>query len=116
MKKWLVKKAINLMGGVEGIVEMLLEWFNEKVLQRIKDKDEFAAYAADVEAFATFLDGVFERHTKWMSEARKDALVATINAVRELAAALKDANVTKDELDAIVDKVKEAVDKWLADK
>ncbi len=106
----LVLKACT--GGVAGVVEYLLELFNEQVLARIKDKEEFAAYAEDVAAFASFLDGVFGRHEKWMSEEKRAAFTATINAIRELAEALKDANVTPEELDAVVDKVEEAVEAW----
>lgn len=112
MKKWLIGKCFNLLGGVSGLVEMALEWFNNSVLAKITDKDEFAAYAEDVAAFAFFLDGVLNRHQKWMSEEKRAALVATINAVNELAVALKDAKVEKSELDAIVDRVKAAIDAW----
>jgi len=122
MKKLIGKFALKMFGGLDGIVEMLggvssliewaIEWFNEHVLQKIKDKEEFAAYAEDVEQFGFFLDGVFTRHQKWMSEEKRDALVATINAVRELAVALKDAEVSKEEVDAIVDKIVEAVEAW----
>lgn len=112
MKNWLIKTAINLMGGVEGLVEFVLDWFNANVLAKIKDAEEFAAYASDVECFAEYLDGVFNRHQKWMSEARRSALVATINAVREMAMSLKDCKVEKSELDAIVDKVVAAIKAW----
>jgi len=103
---------VEMLGGVESLVEWALNWFNENVLAKIKDAEEFAAYAADVEAFATFLDGVFQRHQKWMGDARRAALTATIDAVRELATSLKDCKVEKAELDAIVDKVVAAIKAW----
>jgi len=112
MKNWLIKTAINLMGGVEGLVEFVLDWFNTNVLAKIKDAEEFAAYAVDVELLATYLEGVFLRHEKWMSEGRRAALSATIAAVRELAVSLKDCKVEKAELDAIVDKVVAAIKAW----
>lgn len=109
-KLMLVIKACQ--NGVTGVLGYLLEVFNEQVLARIEDKDEFAAYAGDVAAVASFLDGVFGRHEKWMGEAKRPAFSATINAIRELADALKDATVTEDELDAVVGKVKDAVEAW----
>lgn len=112
MKTWLAKTALSLMGGISGLVEMIINWFNESVLQKIKDKEEFAAYAEDVSQFAYFLDGVFTRHEKWMSEAKRSALVATINAVRDLAAALKDCKVTKEEIDALIDVITACIEAW----
>lgn len=116
MKNWLIKSAINLMGGIDGIVEFALEWFNANVLAKITDKAEFAAYAEDVAAFGFFLDGCLNRHGAWMSDARRAALVSTINAVNELAASLKDAKLEKAEVDAIIDKVVAAIKAWKESK
>lgn len=122
MKKLIAKLALKCVGGVEGLIETIggideivqiaLDWFNEKVLAKITDKEEFAAYAEDVAQFGFFLDGVFTRHQKWMSEAKRAALVATINAVNELAAALKDCRLEKSEIDALIDKIVAAIKAW----
>ena len=126
MKKLLGKLAFKMIGGLDGVIEMLggpgeiihfaLDWFNGSVLSKIKDKDEFAAYAEDVAQFGVFLDGVFTRHAKWMSEAKRAALVETIGAVKELASALKDCKVENSEIDAIIAKVAASMEAWKAAK
>ena len=122
MKKLLGKLAFKMIGGLDGVIEMLggpgeiihfaLDWFNGSVLSKIKDKEEFAAYAEDVAQFGVFLDGVFARHAKWMSEAKRAALVETIGTVKELAPALKDCKVEKSEIDAIIAKVAASMEAW----
>lgn len=122
MKKLLGKLAFKMIGGLDGVIEMLggpgeiihfaLDWFNGSVLSKIKDKEEFAAYAEDVAQFGVFLDGVFARHSKWMSEAKRVALVETIGAVKELASALKDCKVENSEIDSIIAKVVASMEAW----
>jgi len=112
MKNWLIKTAINLCGGISGLIEYACKWFTENVLSKIKDKDEFAAYADDVDQFGNFLEGCFNRHTKWLTEAKRAAANATIAAIRNLAAALRDCEITKDEIDAFVDAVVKAINAW----
>jgi len=103
-------------GGVAGLIEYLLDLFNDQVLAKVKDKEEFAAYAEDVAQFVFFLDGVMNRHTKWMSDAKRAAFSATINAVKELADALKDCKFEASELDAVIEKIKAAIEAWKAAK
>ena len=122
MKKLLGKLAFKMVGGFNGIVEMIggigeiihfaFDWFNCSVLSRIKDKEEFAAYAEDVAQFGIFLDGVVTRHEKWMSETKRSALIATIGSVKELASALKDCKVEKSEIDSIISKVVSSMEAW----
>ena len=122
MKKLLGKLAFKMIGGLDGVIEMLggpgeiihfaLDWFNGSVLSKIKDKEEFAAYTEDVAQFGVFLDGVFTRHAKWMSEAKRAALVETIGAVKELASALKDCKVENSEIDSIIAKVAASMEAW----
>lgn len=122
MKKLLGKLAFKMIGGLDGVIEMLggpgeiihfaLDWFNGSVLSKIKDKEEFAAYAEDVAQFGVFLDGVFTRHSKWMSDAKRVALVETIGAVKELASALKDCKVENSEIDSIIAKVAASMEAW----
>ena len=74
MKKLLGKLAFKMIGGLDGVIEMLggpgeiihfaLDWFNGSVLSKIKDKEEFAAYAEDVAQFSVFLDGVCARQAR----------------------------------------------------
>lgn len=112
IKKALIEVAITFMGGVDGLVGMAIDWFNSAVLSKIEDKEECAAYCSDVENFALFLDGVFQRHKQWLSDERREALVAIINALREIATALKDAHFSQEEVKAISEKAKLAVAAW----
>ena len=112
MKTWLVSKLFSLFGGVTTIIEYALEWFNTKVLAKITDAEEYTAYCTDVIEFGVYLDGVFNRHQKWMSEAKREASAATINAIKELASALQDRTLTKEEVDSIVDKVIACIEAW----
>lgn len=122
MKKLIGKLAFKMVGGFNGIVEMIggvgeiihfaFDWFNGSILSKIKDKEEFAAYSEDVSQFGLFLNGVFTRHQKWMSEAKRVALVETIGAINELASALKDCKVEKSEIDSIIAKVVVSIEAW----
>lgn len=103
---------VALFGGVESIVKFLCDWFNERVLAKIKDKEEAANYAKDIQSFGDFLKGVMNRHNKWMSEAKRNAYEAIISTIDELAKALEDNKLEPEEIDTIIDRVKEAIDTW----
>ena len=84
-----------LFGGVAGLIKALLDWFNDRVLSRIKDKETAAKCLADIRDFRVFLGAVFARHTEWMSEARRvaaDKILAADShgASKELAESIAD--------------------------
>lgn len=112
MKSFLLTTAIKLLGGIDGIVELAINWFNDNVLAKIKDKTEFAAYAEDVAAFGFFLDGVMNRHVAWMSDEKRAAFAKTITAVDTLAKSLADCKVERQEIDALIDAVSAAIKAW----
>lgn len=99
-------------GDMADVVGWALGWFNDSVLQRIENKEEANLYCKDVKDFASFLRSVLSRHSGWMTEAKRRAFLAVIDAVDCLAAALEDMNVTRDELDALVKTVRTAIAKW----
>ena len=101
-----------LFGGVTGLIKALLDWFNDRVLSRIEDKETAAKCLADIRDFRVLLGAVFARHTEWMSEARRVAADKILAAIDTLCAALEDFKLNPEELDAIIDAVKEAIDAW----
>lgn len=100
-----------MFGGVAGLVKALLNWFNAKVLAKL-DKDTTALVCKDVLAVADCLVAIAENHKGKLTCEQYNALTRTIIAVKELAKALEDANITPDELDVIIDRVKAAIDAW----
>ena len=101
-----------LTGGVAGLVKAALDWFNAEVLAKVKDKETAAKYLADIRDFRTFLCGVFARHTEWMTDAKRRCADRILAAIDALCAALADFSIAPEELDEIIDRVKEAVDAW----
>lgn len=101
-----------MFGGVAGLVKALLNWFNNKVLSRIKDKETATKYVQDIRDVRFYLCAIFARHTEWMSDERRKAADMTLAAIDALCAALEDWQVTPEELDKLVDAVKAAVDAW----
>lgn len=115
MKKWFAKWVFNLAGGVPGVVEFSLSWFNDDVLSKVNGA-EAAVYCKDVREFGQFLNGVFDRHSEWMSEGRRALAKSLTDAVSALAGALEDSKVDAEELDVIVQKVKDCYAAWVAVK
>jgi len=114
MKKWFAQKIIWLaakLGGVTTLIEWICEYLTS-LLQKIKDKEEFAAYAEDVNQIGAYLEGCFARHQKWLTEAQREAANKTIAAIRNLASALKDCAITKEEIDRLIDDVLAAIEAW----
>ena len=105
-----------LTGGVAGIIEYLLDLFNDQVLAKIKDKETGLMYLKDVRSLSTCAKEILENHSAQMSEAKTAAGQKTVDALDELAKALEDFKLEPDELDAIVEKVKAAVEAWKAAK
>lgn len=100
-----------MFGGVAGLIKALLDWFNAKVLAKL-DKETTALVCKDVLAFSFFLSTILENHKARFTETQIAALTATIDAVNALAKAMEDVNITPEELDEIIDRVKDAIDAW----
>ena len=101
-----------LFGDVTTLLVWAVDWFNTSVLQKIKDPEEASLYCKDVKDFAFFLRSVLARHSSWMTEAKRKAFIAVIDAVDCLAAALEDLNISKEELTRLVDLVRKAIKAW----
>jgi hypothetical protein len=103
---------VLLTGGLTGLIKYVLDLFNTQILARIPDKETGLKYIKDVQAFSVFLRTVVEIHSDDLSDSRKAALNSILAAVDELAKALEDFEINQDELDAIIEKVKDAIDAW----
>lgn len=101
-------------GDMADVIGWALGWFNDNVLQKVRNPEEANLYCKDVRDFATFLRSVLLRHEKWTSEAKRKAFVAVADAVDSLSVALEDLKVTREELDIIVAAVRDAVKAWKA--
>ena len=115
MKFSKIKAVIALVfGGMAGVIKYALNVFNEQVLGRITDKVTGAKYIKDAQAVIALLQAILENHADDFSEQRKAVLKTIIEAIDELAKALEDLNVSEEELDSIIEKVKAAIDAWKA--
>lgn len=103
---------VLLTGGLAGLIKYVLDLFNTQVLDRIPNKETGIKYIKDVQAFSAFLRVIIENHSDDFSEGRKSALNSILAAVDELAKALEDFEINQEERDAIIEKVKEAIDVW----
>ena len=101
-----------LTGGLAGLIKYVLDLFNTQILGRITNKETGLKYIKDVQAFSTFLRVIIENHSDDFSEGHKAALNSILAAVDELSKALEDFEINQDELDAIIEKVKDAIDAW----
>ena len=103
---------ILLTSGLSGLIKYVLDLFNTQVLARISNKDVGIKFIKDAQALSAFLRAIIENHSDDFSEGRKVALNSILVAVDELAKALEDFEINQEELDAIIEKVKEAIDTW----
>lgn len=101
-----------MFGDMADVAGLSLGWFNDSVLQKIRNKEEASLYCKDVKDFAFFLRSVLTRHSGWMAEAKRKAFLAVIDANDCLAAALEDLNVTREELTTLVEHVRKAIKAW----
>lgn len=105
-----------LTGGISGLIKYLLDVFNTQVLSRIKDRDCGTKYIKDAQAISAFIKSILDNHANDLTEKRKEAICSILAAIDELAKALEDFEVNREELDAIIDKVQEAIDTWKKSK
>lgn len=106
-----IKAAIALFtGGTAGIIKYFLDIFNTQVLAKIPNKEMGAKYIADIQAACTLIKTIMENHKGDLSDKRKESLTAVLTAIEELAKAIDDFKISEEELDAIIAKVKAAVD------
>ena len=99
-------------GDMADVIGWALGWFNASVLGKIKSPEEAGLYCKDVKDFAFFLRSVLTRHSAWMTEAKRKAFLAVVDAVDCLAAALEDLKVTREELTTVVEHVRAAIKAW----
>lgn len=104
-----------MFGGVAGLVKALLDWFNDRVLSHL-NPETAKLVCNDVMALSIFLKTILDNHSAQMSAAKKIALSATIDAIDCLAKTLADCRLNPEELDAIIDATKAAIDAWKAAK
>lgn len=100
---------VALTGGVSGILSYLLGLFNTQVLGKIKDKEEAQAYLKDTRAASTFVGAILENHASSFSDKTKESVTNVRAALELLATSLEDLNLTQDELDDVIDRVKTAI-------
>lgn len=96
-----------LTGGLASVVEYILDLLNELIAKL--PAVEVAKYAQLAKDAANFVQNLTVLIT---DEKKKRAAAITAQAFADLAAALIDAHITEDELNAVVDRVKEAIDAW----
>lgn len=109
MKVSKIKVAIKYFsGGIAAVAEYLLDLFNEMI--QTLPKDEVAKYAQLAKDVASFIDHVCE--VLITDHKKQNAARWTAQCFGELALALVDSNVTKDEIAGIVDATQKAIDAW----
>lgn len=95
-------------GGIAGVVEYVLDAFNDLISRLpVAEVAKYAQLAKDV---ANFVDNV--ANILIMNEAKKATAQITAQSFALLATALIDAKITRDELTGIVGAVKESVEAW----
>jgi len=99
--------AKYLTGGIANVIEYLLDLFNE-MIQKLP-KEEVAKYAQLAKDIAIFVSNCC---VLIKDEKKKIAAQATAQCFADLATALLDSSLTKDELDSIIISIKAAVDAW----
>ena len=97
-----------LTGGVDGIVEYLLDQFSTQVLSKASP-ELLAKYCSDVKALSIFIADVVVNHKDDLGEHKTSVAKSIIAGLGDLASALSDGKVTKDELDHIVDEIEAMV-------
>lgn len=101
-----------LFGDGTTLLMWVVDWFNASVLQKIRDPEEADVHRKDMKDFALFLRSVLARRSGRMTEAKRKAFLAVIDAVDCLADALEDLKVTKEELARLVGHVRGAIRAW----
>ena len=99
-------------GGYEGLIKYAVGIFNENVLAKIPNKETAAKYLSDAQAVCTLIRVVLANHGDSFTEGRKASLEAILAAIEELSKALEDFTVSESEIEAITEKVKDAITVW----
>jgi len=103
-----VKVALKyLTGGIESVIEYLLDLFNEMISKLpAEEVAKYAQLAKDISVFVGNLCVLIK------DDKKKIAAQATAQCFADLAVALYDSKMTKTELDALIDEVKAAIKAW----
>ena len=105
-----------LTGGVAGLIKYFLDTFNSQILANIPNKETGIKYIKDAQAVYSLVRALMDNHSEDLSETRKESLTKILSALEELTKALEDFSIEVDELDAIVEKVKDAIDTYKKNK
>lgn len=105
-----------LTGGFAGLIKYFLDVFNSQVLANIPNKETGIKYIKDVQALYSLIRALMDNHSEDLSEKRKYSLEKILSALEELTKALEDFTIDVDELDAIVEKAKDAIDAYKKNK
>lgn len=97
-----------LTGGVDGVIEYLLDQFSKQVLAKA-DPDTLKKYCSDVKALSDFIAMVIANHGDDWGEHKTSVAKSIVVGLGDLAAALSDGKVTKDELDHIIDEIEATI-------
>ena len=101
-----------IFGGYVGLIKYAVGTFNEEVLAKIPNKETAAKYLADAQAVCALIRVVLTNHGDSFTEHKKKCLEAVLAAIEELSKALADFKVSEEEIEAITDKVKDAISVW----
>jgi len=95
-------------GGLTSVIEYLLDLFNE-MIQKLPAA-EVAKYAQLAKDVANFVYNL--ANTLITNDAKKKAALLTAQAFADLATALLDSTLTKEELETVIASVKAAIEAW----
>lgn len=103
-----------LRGDVISIIEFGVDIVNTQFLSKIPNKEVGVMYLKDVQALTSAVGAILDNHASQMSQEKKVAGDALIDALNELAKALEDFNISPDECTMLVDKIKAAIEAFKA--
>ena len=93
-----------LTGGVDCVIEYLLDKFSEQVLSKA-DPDALKKYCADFKALSDFISILITNHRDDWGERKTSIVTSIVIGIGDLSSALSDGKITKDELDRIIDEI-----------
>lgn len=93
-----------LTGGVDGVIEYLLDQFSEQVLSKV-NPETFPKYCSDIKALSDFISVLITNHGDDWGEHKTSVVKSIVIGLGDLASALSDGKITKAELDRIIDEI-----------
>ena len=105
-----------LTGGIGGILKYINRTVNTQLLGKIKDKETALKYIKDVQAIYALCRTLLDNHGDKLSESKKKAADKVLAALEELTKALEDFRIDDEEVDAIIERINDAIDAFQAAK